>query len=766
MASLIATGISTRQILERRRVTRPNKKDYFRAFRAVAEELLRSCPFAGDPYAFSSPPKGLPADAKAVAEYLQKVAVMLANRYPGDIHKVNATPPLGQQLESALIQRIKTDSGESLRLAENADRIEFPQTTVRETIERILAGDIMWEHMVGGKASRMKIDKEKFILTPGDLIERYKKYYAVEKENCAKAGKEFELPDPTTLPQPTDLGVEGGELFGVRHMLAFAYSIKQLAEKYGNGLSWEEALSRQTVFLIANEKILPQILELFKIFGHFGFDPGKVFFMATDNYNSLVLTEEGTFIERPAVDFIHNHGAARLETTEDNKWFTNAPGNPRKYSSREIEAIYAAHANLQSLNIEDLNYLIEAIDPYGLALSLYAPEIMGTGETYNMNQDVLAQQENRLQKGGVLNLDPDFLGPDEGRLVIFESFAGYPRFFHYIGQVADRLWRGIKYLNANMNKYPDPKVLFRLARDHGLPVWLDIKDGGFRNESPQGDANFFLRTLYIARAEEVAGEERPITITNMKVAVDTPPYTRFMHKQEQLEGILGVLSSLRSRGLLPTDYSFEQLCRFFIKDESSPADIKAVLAHPYLTQRLGVKHIETLHGLEEVFQVKGSHVYSVRTEGEKVFVKIPAGTVRGTARDYPSNAKEGEVEASQQTARIYREGRVWVGNKKDFSFIAVANQKGPAGEILLLLGEYDESVPSEKKVIFLKEKLSRVMEAFAGPDGYVSPEEKDRITDEFKQLPWQFLYENPASKIVRKISEMIGKPSTNPPRPE
>lgn len=625
MSSVIETGMSTQQILARRCVKRLDKKQYFRAFRAVAEELLRSCPFAGDPYAFSyAIPKGTPADARAVAEYLQKVAVMVANRYPGDIRKINATPPLGQQTESALIQRLKTGGGESLRLAENADLIQFPESTVRETIERILAGEIMWEHMVGGKATRMKIPKEKFILTPDDLRQRYEKFYAEEKENCAKAGKEFKLPDPSTLPQPGNLGIEDSELFGVRHMLAFVNNIKQLTEKYGNGLSWQEVMSRQTVFLIANEKILPKILELFKKFGYFGLDPNKVFFMATDSYNSLVLTEEGTFVEQPAVDFIHNHGAARLETTEDGKWFTQPAGTQKRHSSREIEDIYAKHANLQSLNIEDLNYLIEAIDPYGLALSLYAPRIMGTEDTYNMNQDVLGQQEQRTQKGGVLSLDQDFLGPDEGRLVTFESFSGYPRFFHYIDQVTRRLWGGIKYLNANMNKYPDPKVLFRLIRDFGLPVWLEIKDGGFRNESPQGDANFFLRTLYIARAELVAGEERPIVITNLKESVDIPNALRFMRAQQELEGFAGLVSELRGRGLLPTDYSFEQLCRFFIKDESSPADIKAVLAHPYLTQRLGVKHIETLHGLEEVFQVKGSHVYSVRTEGEKVFVKIPA----------------------------------------------------------------------------------------------------------------------------------------------
>jgi hypothetical protein len=753
----------TLEALNERRITQAN---YFQRFKQMAKIIYESGPFRGDPHAFCY---SVPKNSQGEAEFLRSVAIMATNRYPGDIFRVKPAPRFGRYHESAFIQRIRNGEEEQLKTSFDNGSAAISPHILKETAQKILEGRIMWEHMVGGQATRLKIyddkslptkvPKEKFVLNPADLAERYAEFYPEAKAEAQKAKKPFKLPAPSSLPAVDDMGIEESALFGVRHMLAFAQSIKRLADEHG--FNWQEALSRQTVFIIANEKIIPTILELLKTFGFFGLDADKVYIMATQNYNALILTENGELLTQKADDFIHNHGAARLETTEDDKWFTVKDGKRTYHSAEEIRQVYARHDNLQSLNIEDLSYLDQAIDVHALALALNAAQIVGGGE-YNMMMDVVGQQDPP-QKGGVLAVDPEFSGPDTERLVMIESFQTYPRFFHYMDAVARKLWREINWLNLNMNNYPNPVVLFEKMRKEGLPVWLEMKNGFIRNESPQGDANYFLPTLFVARTVvDENGEEQPITITNLKEAAHIPKGLIHLSRQGKQPGFESLVREFHRTGLSLTDYSFVDLSKI----SGVPLDINAILAHPFLKQRIEKRAAEVLKGLKEVFQVKGSVVFSARTEEGKVLVRVMPETVRGTASAYPLSAKDKEEEASPQDARIYRQGGIWTGAEEGFSYVTIANQKEAGGEIIRLLGEYDENVPNEKKPLYLRDKLARVIESFAGPDGRVSLETKDVVAEAFMDLKWQFLYENSASEIAQKISAETGKPSIPPPEPD
>lgn len=749
MSALMVNGgiKSTRQALNARRVTGGEK--YFRNWRAMAHTLLNGRPFAGDPHAFRY---RTPADAIPEAEFLRQAALMVTNQYPGNIAHVDPTPDFGRYNDSAFVQRMRKDGSreEYLKSAAFDGVKEFPKETATETEKRILEGEVMWEHMVGGNASRMEINREKFVLSPQDLIDRYEVFYKADKEEKSRKGGLSTLPPPETiagLAKPNDQGIENSELFGVRHMLAFAFNIKKLADKHG--VSWQDALSKQTVFMIANEKIFDNIIGLFKAFGYFGLDSSKVFFMASSNYDALVLTERGRFIEQPAEGFIHNHGAARLETTTDNTWFTVNGGERKKHPAEEIARIYGEHANLQSQPIEDLDYLMRPIDTNTITLALNTETLVGGN--YNMMMDVVGQKPENPQKGGVLVFDPDFFEPDEGRVVMIEAFQTYPRFFHYIDKVARRLWRNIKWLNLNMNNYPDPQVLFKMIQNEGLPVWFEVKNGGFRNESPQGDANYGLRTLFVARTEIVGQDQAPITIRNLKDAGDIPNGLRSLWEQQEQPGFWELVSEFRRIGMALEDYSFAQMS---YTDRKTPIDIKTVLAHPFLMKRMKKRHLETLTALREVFQVEGSHVYGVRMDEDKVFIQLSEETRRGSSTAYKSEATGQEKEASKKTAITYKESRVWTDSRKGYSYVAIGNQG--AAEVLMLLGSYNEDVPGEKKPEYLESKLSHVkrhMEDYF--DGQLSEDMREKVIEEFKNISWQFLFEETASTIARAIYKKV-----------
>ena len=166
--------------LKARRIVRTN---YFKSFVRMADKILKGSAFAGDPHAFVYP---LPKGALPQAEFLKKAALMSVNKYPGDVEKLRVKPPFGPYRASAFIQRVIVGEQEILKLSRSDGATEFKPAMVKETIERVLDGEVMWEHMVGGKAARMAINTEKFILSPQDMFDRYCQFYNEVRQEADK----------------------------------------------------------------------------------------------------------------------------------------------------------------------------------------------------------------------------------------------------------------------------------------------------------------------------------------------------------------------------------------------------------------------------------------------------------------------------------------------------------------------------------------------------------------------------------------------------
>lgn len=732
--------VSTLKALEARRITRTN---YFREFQRVAGEILRASPFRGDHHFLNGPSE------------LRAAAMLTINRDPGDISRFDPNPKLGHYDQSAFVQRIATPNGEFLKMSESDKPAPFPQSFVQKTIDRVLNGEVMWEHMVGGKATRLKIGKEKFILEPDDIL---KQLTEDDPEAAARVAC-----------RPKDLSL------GARHMLAFVYGLKKLATE--RGVDWKTALFKQTVFIIANEKVIEETIDIFRTFAFFGLGSDKVFFKFTNDYNALgyftadnyqpqrppndplILSPEGELASKAVPDFTHNHGVARMETTDDNCWFTRSGSSRKFHTSEQIARVYSQHANLQSLNIEDLSYLLGAIDPYALTLALYSKDIVG--EDYFMDQEVVGQKVP-AQKGGVFGYDPDFFATGKGRLVMKESFTAFARFHHYMDEVARKLWASIKWLNLNQNNYPNPIKLFRMIKQSGLPVWLEAKPigggaFGFRNESPQGDANFFLPTLYVARSQMASDDlaPQPIGINNLKVPEDCPNGLSAMERQDALPGFDQLVRELHYQAMSLEDLSFAHLTRFFFKKD--PLDIGTLITNPFFRRKLvefeGGRFHKTLMDLQQVFRVEGSLVYQARISGDKVFLKVVPNSRRGTAAQYPSRAEGTEVEAQDIKSRVFKENRVWTDFKPEgqFSYILASNRSPDTGEgeLVLLLGTYNEDVPFEVKQRVLAKKLENLL-AHARTTG-VDEIHIRGIENAFWTFPMKFLFENCVSVILKEI---------------
>ena len=149
------------------------------------------------------------------------------------------------------------------------------------------------------------------------------------------------------------------------------------------------------------------------------------------------------------------------------------------------------------------------------------------------------------QKGGVLALEPDFYGTEKGRVAVYESFQLSPRFHHHDRVAAKLRYATIAWLNDNKNSYA-PGALFDQLATTGLPISFEVKNGGYRNESPQGDLNYFLRTLYVANLQRVNGKERTISIANLKDPQDIPSGLQAMHQQEALVNFISFAQQFKN----------------------------------------------------------------------------------------------------------------------------------------------------------------------------------------------------------------------------
>ncbi|MEE8637560.1 MAG: hypothetical protein V3T21_00785 [Candidatus Margulisiibacteriota bacterium] len=474
-----------------------------------------------------------------------KEAMARVNQYP-NLDSLNPEPELGlDYIDSGLISRISAPDGVYLH-TDNSQPVRMEKRIWGRTAERILAGDIVWEHMVGGKATRLQRSREKYLLTPLDL--------AVPPEKMLENQKFFLTPSHmayVSSPAVFDISDILDIPLGIRHMLAFTFGIKQLAHKFG-GTKYYNALARQKVFIIANNDILDNVIESFREWGYFGLDESNVYFMASSSFLGIGMDEKGgVFASQMASPFIHNHGVAKIQSTMDHNALSMIAGRIRRpITAEDFRHFLSNTACMQSLNVEDLTYLTDPIDIVSAALALNTENIIPDSD-YNMIMEVVAQRPKGEdpQKGGMLALDPRFYGENGGRLVMIESFQLYPEYDDIDLARAEDKWKNIRYLNRNQNLYPNPAVWWDEVAQKGLPIALRNRDGYFYNEVPQGDLNYFLKTLYVIRKRKVGSEIMVDPIRNIKTKADIPKAHATFRLQDQQDGFLDFLHDFGYRGL-------------------------------------------------------------------------------------------------------------------------------------------------------------------------------------------------------------------------
>jgi hypothetical protein len=196
-------------------------------------------------------------------------------------------------------------------------------------------------------------------------------------------------------------------------------------------------------------------------------------------------------------------------------------GNPQTLPWAEYQKILAACVDKVSFNIEDLDYLNNSLDFTGLAAALKLAK-----EGVGMVMEVVANNPVNPQKGGLCAFDA---GLD--RNVMIESFqlAGMPN-------------SEIKYLNKNINHYPDPLTAVKAVRERGLAMSITLKGGYLYFQPVQGDVNFLVPTAFLRRANL-----KPIS--SWKSGANTIDALQAMAAQEKRPGFMAWAKDLMGRGV-------------------------------------------------------------------------------------------------------------------------------------------------------------------------------------------------------------------------
>jgi hypothetical protein len=241
-----------------------------------------------------------------------------------------------------------------------------------------------------------------------------------------------------------------------------------------------------------NEQTVEEILEEFKKFNFFGFNPRKVFFMVQRSFHGTYIKEGCLYydITTEKNKRLHNHGQLMMQKVHDGMFFCVDPKNTskRKYLlNGELREILKRHDDLLCYNVEDLGYLTCSIDLPSLSLALDLGR-----KDYNMVMEIVAQNPIKPQKGGACFYDRKL-----GRVVMIES-----------NQLKNIKNEDIKHLNKNFNHFPNPLKFFDVLSEKALPITFEVKstfnqsgdpcDYIYANP-PQGNINFLVKTAYVMR---------------------------------------------------------------------------------------------------------------------------------------------------------------------------------------------------------------------------------------------------------------------------
>jgi hypothetical protein len=680
------------------RLNLKSHQTYLESFRAAVEAKLRSC-------------------------YDTSYSTLTTRQVAGTLSIINAYPNLAQ------VKRNPDHLPHYDALAEKISTLEEHLTKLF-----VLGGYFFTEHTVGGIASRLNQQAKE---TYG--VEFGPKYLIMPKM----------LTDATKIDGYSDLlDISLGE----RHMLQFAFCIYKLSKEMG-GEHWTNVLNRQKMLIVPNQKDESPILESFQKYGFFGFNPEHVMFATSRFYKGLQI-ENGILSFNPEIEYVHNHAVVPMQTCMEDVLFTIDKNGQRTIVPRwRYREILASMQDRVSYNVEDLDFLKIPIDYKGLAIAMRF-----SLEGYRMVMEIM-QQRTPPQPGGMLCFDPDLIDPftkQKGRLVVIEGYQLGPE----VNKKLTEALKTIQWLNRNQNHYPFPVESYDVVADGGLPILIDVKkhaDGslGIYNNAPQGDLNFMLRTAYIVRNS---------SITSLKDIKDIETCLKAMKKQQDdpddgRKEWKAFVSQFADAGQSFPDIAFTEINKIA---PHSPLEIETLLRHPWFTARSEKRYLEQLRSLSEVFKVQGSLVYHARQEGDRVFLQLAPDSKRGQALRYHSRAEEKEIEALDIKNWVFKGNRIWTGHlpEGDFSGILISNRKAGEneGEIVLLVGSYNETLSNERKSFLLEVKLEKVIEyAMTKSREEFDAWKKLQIINEFNKLPWQFLFENSATTIEERIAEEIKK---------
>ena len=384
---------------------------------------------------------------------------------------------------------------------------ELSENEINQAKQCILDGRFFAEHAAAGEATRLGLGTKYLINIKERLSE-------VKIAKLISIGKGEEITKEQVIKEA---GCKPEELLsmdlGTRHMLAYSFAIYNLAVE--SSLNPKEVLSRQKMLIILNSKTAEQIISSFENYNFFGFLRENVYFMVQRRYHGINLLDGNLGYDIKSPKRLHNHGQMVMqETMDDEIFFVSEDGSKIFLKSAEFEDVLEKMDDKQSFNIEDLAFLINAIDYKSLAFALE-----GGKKGYRMVMEIVANNPKAPQKGGMAAFDKKI-----GRNVMIESF-----------QLKGVKNEDIKYLNKNFNHYPRPSESYRQLKKKGLNMPFAIKKNHIYFEPVQGDINFLVKTEFVKRKVL-----KPII--SWKSSATTPLAIKYMKKQDDIPGFVEYIS--------------------------------------------------------------------------------------------------------------------------------------------------------------------------------------------------------------------------------
>jgi len=373
-----------------------------------------------------------------------------------------------------------------------ADKNNLADKDLRQAVNTILAGGVLWEHTCAGEATRLGLGT-KYLINP--RLDLGPKALAKMVDKGARMPVSPESLRPMTL--------------GRRHMLQQAWDLTRLAQEAGKDPA--KVLSAQKLLVIVNESSFQVILADFMEAGFYGLRRRNVYFMVQKSFHGITKKDRRWKYDTATPRRLHNHGQMLMQTAMDKQVFRlDHAGKPHHFTWSEYRQILGEFEDKVSFNIEDLDYLAQSLDLTGLAAALK----LGA-EGARMVMEVVANNPENPQKGGLCAWDPEL-----NRNVMIESF-----------QLADLPNSRITLLNKNVNHYPRPVQAVTTVREEGISMPIAVKEGCLYFQPVQGDVNFLVPTAFIRRPDL-----RPISA--LKSGANIPAALEAMAEQEKRPGFL------------------------------------------------------------------------------------------------------------------------------------------------------------------------------------------------------------------------------------